>query len=64
MSYSTQEVLVLSPQEEKELQLREHDMLDGGFLTHEEVFTHVHTPVSQNFSEISPESKKKDTIAR
>lgn len=63
MKTSLQEKLDLSHQEEHDLQMREHDILDGDFLTHEEVFTHVHTPVSQKLSEVSSENREKDAVA-
>lgn len=63
MKASLQEKLDLSHQEEHDLQIREHDILDGDFLTHEEIFAHVNPSVSQKFSKITKENRQKNTTA-
>ncbi len=61
MKTSLQEKLDLSHQEEQDLQIREHDILNGDFLTHEETFAHVYPSVSQKFSKISEKDRSKNT---
>lgn len=61
MKPSLQEKLDLSHKEETDLQIREHDILDGDFLTHEEMFAHVYSSVSQKFSKVSQKNRSKNT---
>ena len=44
---ATKQQLLLNKEELKELKILENEMLQGEFLSHNEVFGNVHAPVSQ-----------------